>query len=190
VAVPTFPPPPAATSTPAAPPQETGLPVDCEELVAHAELAALFGQPPDGVAVRTVLGQPSPAVGRLQRVDCTYILSDPAAPQRPGVVLRMTVGLYRNGAAARDQHERNVADQRAGAAGSTQPPLGGVAATMVQRDAEDVLLTSYGRLTLDLDLPHRPHPLLPADLLTDLARRVLARLGPGRWSTGAGHAAP
>jgi hypothetical protein len=49
-----------------------------------------------------------------------------------------------------------------------------------------VLLTSYGAVTLDLDVPDRPHPLDPVDLLTDLARRILARIVPDRSSPGSG----
>ena len=189
VAVPTFPAaPPATTTAPVAATQATGLPLDCEELIGHDELPALFGLPEGSVTVGTVLGQPAPAVGRRQRVDCTYTAADPAGAQR-SVALRVTVGLYQDGTAARDQHERNVADLEAGAAGSLRPELGDVAATMVQRTGEDVLLTSYGALTLDLDLPHEPHPLAPVDLLTDLARRILARLEP-TTSPGADHSAP
>jgi hypothetical protein len=165
---------------------DRGLPLDCEEFVGHDEIAALFGLPLDSVSVRTVLGRPSPSVGRLERVDCVYTLAGAAGPNRAGVVVRVTAGRYADGAAARDQHERNVADQRTGAAGWTRPELGEAAAAMVRRGGENVLLTSYGALTLDLDVPDRPHPLDPVDLLTDLARRILARIVPDPSSTGHG----
>jgi hypothetical protein len=73
-------------------------------------------------------------------------------------------------------------DRNEGASGSTeaQPELGNVTAGFVQHDADSVLLTSVDRFTLDLGLPPRRGPLPPADLLTDLARRVLARLPPVR----------
>jgi hypothetical protein len=186
VAVPTFSSPPSTSMKPVAHETDRGLPLDCEEFVGRDEIAALFGLPLDSVSVRTVLGRPAPLVGRLERVDCVYTLTPGAGPNRAGVVLRMTVGRYADGVAARDQHERNVVDQRTGASGSTRPELGAAAATMVRRGGENVLLTRYGALTLDLDVPDRPHPLDPVDLLTDLARRVLARIVPGPPSTGAG----
>jgi hypothetical protein len=170
------------TTAAAAPPARSDLPVDCGQLVTRDELPALFGLPVGSIVVRTVLGLPAPSVGRLQRVDCIYALTGPDAHGQPGPVLRMTVGLYRDRSAARDQHERNVADQRAGAVGTAQPALGDAAATVVQRDVEDVLLISLGVHTLDLDLPRGPVPLAPVDLLIDLARRVLPRLGVGESS--------
>jgi hypothetical protein len=86
--------------------------------------------------------------------------------------------MYADAVAARDQHARNVADQRAGASSSAEPELGAAAATLVEHRTETVLLTSFDTFTLDLDLARRPGPLPPEDLLTDLARRVLARLAP------------
>jgi hypothetical protein len=179
VPVPTFP----AASAPATTPPPTrdlglGLP-DCEQLVGQEELPALFGLPVGSVTVRTVVGVPAPSVGRLQRLDCTYAVTDPTAAPL-GVVLRMTVGLYRDSAAARDQHERNVADEQVGASGSRQPSLGAVAATLVQRGGESILLTCHDALTVDFDLAPRAEPLPPEALLTDLARRVLSRLVPPR----------
>ena len=142
------------------------------------ELTALFGLPIASVAAGTVLGAPSPSVGRVERVSCTYTASGPVAPQLQGVILRIVVGAYSDAAAAHDQHERNVADERAGASVPVQPELGSAAATVLQRDAGTILLTSSDIVTLDLDLPPRPAPLPPTDLLLDLARRVLARLAP------------
>jgi len=180
VPVPTFAATPPTSAAPAV--SETGsrLPADCMQLLPGDELAALFGLPVDSLAVRTVLGTPSPSVGREERLTCTYTMSGPGAPSQ-GVVLRTTVGTYRDDAAARAQHERNVADERAGTSGSVQPELGTAAATVFHRGSASVLLTSSGAVTLDLDLP-RPGPLAPADLLVDLARRLLARLTPGSGS--------
>jgi hypothetical protein len=158
-----------------------GLPAECAELVGNDELSALFGLPVDSVTVQTVVGAPSPSVGRLERLTCTYTMSPGPVGSRPqGVVLRMTVGTYANAAAAHDQHERNMADEGAGGSSAAQPGLGAVVAGLVQRDADSVLLTSVDTVTLDLDLPPRQGPLPPADLLVDLARRVLARLAPAR----------
>jgi hypothetical protein len=178
VPVPTFAQTPPTSTAPAAPEPGSRLPTDCAQLLAGDELAALFGLPVDGLAVRTVLGAPSPSVGREERLTCTYTLSGPGDPGQ-GVVLRTTVGAYRDAAAARAQHERNVADERAGTSGSAQPELGTAAATILHRGGESLLLTSSDTVTLDLDLPPRPGPMAPVDLLVDLARRLLARLTPG-----------
>jgi hypothetical protein len=176
VPVPTFPTASAVpTTTPTSGPGDGRLPTDCEQIVGHDELPALLGLPVDSVTVRTVMGVPAPSVGRVERIDCTYTVTDPdTSPQ--GVVLRMTLGRYRDEVAAHDQHVRNVADEQDGASGSAEPDLGGAAATLVQRDARTLLLTSYDAITVDLDLAQRPAPLPPRDLLTDLARRVLARV--------------
>jgi hypothetical protein len=155
-----------------------GLPPDCAELVGDDELSALFGLPADSVTVRTVTGAPSPSVGRLERLSCTYTMSGPVGPYPQGVVLRMTAGAYADAGAAHDQHERNMADEGAGGSDEARPELGMAAAGLVQHDADSVLLTSLDRFTLDLDLPPRQGPLPHADLLVDLARRVLARLAP------------
>jgi hypothetical protein len=177
VPVPTFPAanPALPTTPPAGPDGGLGLLVDCEQLVGHDELPELFGLPVGSVAVRTVLGVPAPSVGRLQRTDCTYSVRDPNAPPL-GVVLRMTVGLYRDTAAAREQHDRNVAEEQVGASGFRRPHVGAAAATFVHHEGESVLLTCYDTLTVDLDLAQRAGPLPPEDLLTDLVRRVLGRL--------------
>ena len=176
--MPTFAP-AAPTSTSAPPASETGfrLPADCAQLLGHDELSALFGLPMDSVVIRMVQGTPSPSVGRLERMTCTYTVPGSTAPAQ-GVVLRMTVGAYRDTAAAHDQHDRNVADERGGASSSVQPQLGSAAATLLQRGVETILLTATDTVTLDLDLPPRAGPLPPTDLLLDLARRVLARLAP------------
>ena len=117
--------------------------------------------------MRTVLGVPAPSVGRVQRTDCSYTVTDPHAPPL-GVVLRMTVGRYRDPATARDQHDRNVANEAVGASDVRPVDLGAAAATIMQRGGESFLLVSYGTLTVDLDL----------------VRRVLGRLNPP-WPDGA-----
>jgi hypothetical protein len=172
----------APSSTSAPPTREDGelLPDSCEDLVGHDEFAALFGLPVGSVALRTVQGTPSPSVGRLERMTCTYTVSGPASAPLQGLRLQMTVGAYRDAGAAHDQHERNVVDQRAGATSATEPELGRAGATLVEHDSGAVLLTSVDAVTLDLVLARRPTPLPSLDLLTDLARRVLARLAPDR----------
>jgi hypothetical protein len=157
---------------------DDGLPADCAQLVGDDELSALLGLPVDSVTVRTVMGAPSPSVGRLERLSCTYTMSVAVGPHPQGVVLRMTAGAYTDAAAAHDQHERNMTDEGGGGSDEGRPELGIVAAGLAQHDADSMLLTSLDRFTLDLDLPPRQGPLPPADLLVDLARRVLARLAP------------
>jgi hypothetical protein len=181
VPVPTFDAaPPVSSSAP--PTREAGdlLPDSCEDLVGHDEFAALFGLPVGSVALRTVQGAPSPSVGRLERMTCTYTVSGPAPSDLQGMRLQMVLGAYRDAVAAHDQHGRNVADQRTGAASAAQAELGAAEATAVEHGAGTVLLTRFDTVTLDLDLARRPTPLPSVGLLTDLARRVLARVAPDR----------
>lgn len=186
VPVPTFAPSaPTSTSAPPASETDTRLPTDCAQLLGQDELSALFGLPMDSVMIRMVQGTPSPSVGRLERMTCTYTAVGPTAPPPQGVVLRMTVGAYRDTAAAHAQHERNVAEEQAGSSSPVHPALGTAAATLLHRDVEHLLLTASDAVTLDLDLPPRPGPLSPSDLLLDLARRVLARLAPSGSDGGA-----
>jgi hypothetical protein len=135
----------APPSSSAPPTREPGdaLPDSCEDVVGHDEFAALFGLPAGSVALRTVQGTPSPSVGRLERVTCTYTVSGPASPALQGMRLQMILGAYRDAAAAHDQHRRNVADQEAGSSSSTQPELGAAEATAVEQDAGTVLLTRF-----------------------------------------------
>src|SRR4051794_32651847 len=101
-------------------------------------------------------------------------------PASPGCRVADDRRRVHDAAAAHNQHERNLADEGASGSNEAQPELGNVTAGLVQHDADSVLLTSVDRFTLDLGLPPLRGPLPPADLLTDLARRVLARLPPVR----------
>jgi hypothetical protein len=81
-----------------------------------------------------------------------------------------------------------VVDEGAGASSSERSELGAAAAALVRRDGESMLLTSVGTVTLDLDLAAQPTPMPPADLLLDLARRILSRLARGQQKPAGGGA--
>lgn len=170
VAVPVF---PAAAAPVAAAGDRGTAPAGptCADLLPVEEVQAVLGLPVDGVAVRSVDGVPAPSVGRLARVTCRYAVVDPAWPVH-GEVLVVVAARFVDDAAARAQSARNVADL-AGPAPSSPVPMGAAAA--VQVGGAD-LLVAHGRGTVDLTLAAGaglPGP--PGEVLTDLARRVLAR---------------
>ena len=179
VVVPVF---PAAITTVAAVGDRATDPT-CEDLLPVEEVQAVLGLPVDGVAVRSVDGVPAPSVGHLARVTCRYAVVDPAWPVH-GEVLVVVAAQFVDDAAARAQSARNVADL-AGTSPSAPVPMGAAAAVQVGGAGGHDLLVAYGRGTVDLTLAGGaglPGP--PADVLTDLARRVLARAD--RWTrTGA-----
>ena len=72
--VPTFPATPTAAASvgPAGAADQGRLPDDCTRLLGGNDLGALFGLPLDSVAVRTTIGTPAPAVGRTERLTCSY----------------------------------------------------------------------------------------------------------------------
>ena len=71
--VPTFPAVPTAAASGGAGAADQGrLPDDCARLLAGNDLGALFGLPLDSVTVRTTIGTPAPAVGRTERLGCSY----------------------------------------------------------------------------------------------------------------------
>ena len=168
VAVPTFAP-SAPTSTAAEHPADDGhrLPSDCEELLGQDELSALFGLPlgqrhgPDGAGNAV-------AVGRSPRADDLHLHGvRPRRAPRRGVVLRITVGAYRDVVAG----TRPARTERGGRAGrpssSVHPALGAAAATLLHRDAKCVLLTSVRR--------RHPRPGPDAATRTVAARRPAPR---------------
>jgi hypothetical protein len=177
--VPTFPA-SAQGADGAAAAQDPGLPDDCERLLPVADLGALLGLPLDSVSVRTIIGTPSPSVGRTERLTCQY-LGTAAAPGLRGVtLLNVNAGLYLDGAAAAEHWRINVnAEDDGGARRDLQ--LGTAPAVLVERAGETMLTTVNGSGTVTLVLPSRvpqPSGRAPADTLVDLALRTLAEVTP------------
>ena len=171
-ALPTFPGPSAAAATTAEGPQDVGVvPDDCSRMLNTGDLVAVMGLPLDSVTVRTTIGVPAPAVGRVERLDCAYN-GAPAGPVRGRTLLMINSAGYTTPEAARAQWRIN-ADAEKGA--HRDVPLGSASGVLVDRAGEAVLTVLFGTVSTTLTLPDRPLPggRSRDDLLVDLALRVL-----------------
>lgn len=166
----------SATSAPTGPgaPVATGLPADCTRILTPEDLAALFGRPLGSVAVRTTVGAGAPSVGRTERTTCSYT----GAGGERGRLLDMVAGRYTDADAAASHWRVNAAAEDGEA---RDLPIGAAPGVLVERPGEAVLLVVNGADTLTLVLPDgvRVGDRTGADLLADLAQRVLPRLAPG-----------
>ncbi len=172
--VPDFPA-PSATGQAAGPGTPDGsIPTDCNGMLAVGDLNALLGLPIGSVSVRTTLGVPEPSVGRTQRVACRYSLT----PAR-GSLLDLNAARYADAAAAAKQWSIN-ADVESGE--RRDMPIGAAQAALFERPSETVLMVTYDDDTLTFVLPEGPRPpgRTRADVLVDLALRVLPTVGPPR----------
>jgi hypothetical protein len=174
--VPTFP----STPTPAASVGVTGvadqgrLPDDCTRLLGGNDLGALFGLPLDSVAVRTTIGTPAPAVGRTERLTCSYSRSSGAKDD----LLDVNVSAYTDVDAATKQWRTNAAVEDGP---HRDVALGNARGVLVERPTDAVLLVANGAETLTFVLPQpvRTRDLSAADTLVDLALRVLPAVAAG-----------
>lgn len=159
--------------------EDSGLPDDCERLLPVADLGALLGLPLDSVSVRTIIGTPSPSVGRTERLTCQYVGTAAAPGLRGAALLNVNAGLYLDGASAAEHWLINVNAENGGARRDLQ--LGTAPAVLVERPGETLLTTVNGSGTVTLVLPSRvpqPSGRAPADTLVDLALRTLAEVTP------------
>jgi hypothetical protein len=168
---------PAAPPPGAAVPADSGLPDDCERLLAVDDLGALLGLPLDSVAVRTTIGVPAPSVGRTERLACRYT-GAAGGPQRGATLLDLNAALYTDAEAAEKQWRVN-ADAEDGE--RSEMSLGSAPAMLVERRAEAMLTVVHGPGTLTVILPARvrlPGDRTRAEALEDLTLRVLPALTP------------
>lgn len=173
--VPTFTGPSTASGAASGGDQDGPLPTDCSRILEVADLGALLGLPLDSVAVRTTIGVPQPSVGRTERVACTYT-GTAASPVR-GALLDINVARYIDAAAAMNQWKTNTGVE----SGERRDlSIGAASAALFDRPQESVLMVTYDDDTLTLVLPEGPRPAgrSRADVLVDLALRVLAVIGP------------
>ena len=150
------------------------LPDDCTRLLAGNDLGALFGLPLDSVAVRTTLGAPAPAVGRTERLTCSYARTSGAK----GDLLDINISAYTDAEAATKQWRTNAAVEDGP---HRDVPLGDARGVLVERPTDAVLLVANGAETLTFVLPQpvRIRDLSAADTLVDLALRVLPTVSAG-----------
>lgn len=172
--VPTFPATPTAVAAADGGVDQGRLPDDCTRLLSGNDLGALFGLPLDSVTVRTTIGTPAPAVGRTERLTCSYARSGGGK----GDLLDVNVSAYTEAEAATKQWRTNVAVEDGP---HRDVPLGDARGVVVERPTDAVLLVANGALTLTFVLPQpvRIRDLSAADTLTDLALRVLPVVAAG-----------
>lgn len=154
--------------------QQGRLPDDCTRLLAGNDLGALFGLPLDSVSVRTTLGTPAPAVGRTERLTCSYARTGGTK----GDLLDVNVSAYTDAEAATKQWRTNAAVEDGP---HRDVPLGDARGVLVERPTDAVLLVANGAETLTFVLPQpvRIRDLSAADTLVDLALRVLPLVAAG-----------
>lgn len=151
-------------------------PFGCPQLLPHGEVEALLALPIDALTLRQIEYAPDPAIGRTSRVGCRY--------QRVGadgaLQATMTVGEFHDAAAARAQWELNSRAQQQGRP-SHDHMLGAVPAVLVEQDDGLELIAVHGPRTVTVTLAGTAVAVPgtePTELITDLARRALARLPP------------
>lgn len=175
--VPTFSSTPSAGSPLASrAPRTTLLPADCTEVLAGPGMSALLGLPVDSVDVRTVLGQPAPSVGRLERVSCLYRRTGNRAATPD---LAMALAAYDTSESADGQLRTNLASERPAARAADDLAIGSARATLLDEGATTVLLVTSGRFSLSMTM--RDGVVAPAQVravLVDLAQRTLPALAP------------
>lgn len=182
-ALPTFPAASATSGTTApAGPDQGKVPDDCARLITVGDLGALLGLPLDSVGVRSTVGVPAPAVGRTERLDCAYT-GTAGGPVGGRPLLSLNAAAYDTPAAAAAQWTLNISAEDGA---KRDVPIGAAKAVLVERGGETLLTVLYGSGTLTFTLPERPLPRDPADVLVDLAQRVL----PGIAATAPVVAAP
>jgi hypothetical protein len=168
-AVPTFP--SAVGPGPATTAADDGrvLPADCGRILAASDLEAVMGLPLGSVAVRTTIGVPQPAVGRVERVSCRYTRVGDGGG-RP--MLDVNATAYRDAEAASAQWQVNV---RAESGERRDVQLGSAPAVLFEKRGQAVLMMAHSTSNLTLVLPDQPLPggKTRADALIDLALRVL-----------------
>lgn len=155
------------------PDPDPGLPTDCERILTASDLGALLGLPLDSVVSRSTIGQPAPAVGRTERVACSYSATGSVGDRpRGAALLDVNSATYVDAAAAAAQWQVNL-DVEDGAVSDVA--LGAARAALVERPGETVLMVAHDAATITLVLPDevRVGDVAARDTLVDLALRVL-----------------
>jgi hypothetical protein len=171
-AVPTFS--NASANAATAPRRVTLLPTDCADVLSgKVDPAALLARPIGSVSVHTVLGQPAPGVGLLERLSCSW-----SGPGQKAPLLSMTLTAFADPAAAARQRERNI-NAETDAQSAAVVPLGDARATLLTEQTRSLLMVAYDRYTVDASLPPGVVPgQQEQSVLVDVVRRALPTLPP------------
>lgn len=175
--VPTFLPPPGTSAAAGGEgrPADGSIPTDCAGMLPADDLNALLGLPLGSVGVRSTIGVPEPSVGRTERVACRYA----GTADGQGTLLDLNVARYTDADAAERQWATNTGVE---SGERRDVPLGAAKAALFERARETVLMVTYDDDTITLVLPEGPRPAgaTRADVVVDLALRVLPTVGPPR----------
>ena len=151
-------------------------------MLGGASMSALLGQPVDSVQSRAVLGQPAPAVGRLERVTCVYQRAGVRSDGLPS--LQLNLAAYTSQAAADAQLTTNSNAERRGARTVEEFPLGTARAVLFGEPGQSILMVSSGRSSVTITLRQGViADQLTKQVLVDMAQRVLPNLAPDPGST-------
>jgi len=145
----------------------SAVPLDpCAALITPADVANVLGLDPGKTGVKSVRGVPAPAVGRTDKLDCTYT----ADKGRPLFTLRAAT--YATPDAARQQWQLNGGLEKGDKRDVTVGPAAGV---LYMRRDELLLSVVDGPRTLAVQVPDRTVPKGRAreNLVTDFAQRAL-----------------
>ena len=155
--------------------RSTLLPIDCADVLSKpVDAAALLAQPVGSLDSSSIIGVPSPSVGMLERLTCTYHRVNQKDP-----VLVLWMAAFTDAGAAADQRDRNIAAERGDTGASRDVPLGRARATMLTEPSQYVLMLAYDRYDITLTLPKGVVPDAQVEpVLVDLARRVWPDIAP------------
>lgn len=160
--------------------RSTLLPIDCAGVLSKpVDAAALLAQPVGSLDASSVVGVPSPSVGMLERLTCTYRRVNQQDP-----VLVLWMAAFTDPGAATDQRDRNVAAERGDTRALKDVPLGRARATLLTQPSRYLLMLAYDRYNITLTLPKGvvPDPQVEP-VLVDLARRVWPDIAPRAVAT-------
>lgn len=165
---------PAQPSTTSAPPTSTGprLPSGCGSLLSTQEVDLALGRPLVG-RVRSVVGVPEPAIGRLERVTCQYGLPEEALPAGQQVPLEVSVSVYADEAAATERVDTTIESERSAGAAPSTVPVGPVEGTLLVSSGRRLLVAASAEITLAITIAPGLVDDRVADVLADLGGRVL-----------------
>ena len=127
--------------------RQPGLPTTCQDLIDGKRLNATLGLPLS-VVVRTVLGQPSPAVGLTGRITCSYGIPSPSG----GYALQVSATSSRDDAAAAARVPVNVEALRTPGVNPIPIAVGQTTGMYLVLPDGPMLLASAGTYSLTLTL--------------------------------------
>jgi hypothetical protein len=138
----------------------------CAALITPADVANVLGLDPAQTGVKTVRGLPAPAVGRTDKLDCSY------TAEKGRQLFTLRTATYATPDAARQQWQLNGGLEKGDKRDVTVGPAAGV--LYVRRD-ELLLSLLDGPRTLAVQVPDRTVPKGRAreNLVTDFAQRAL-----------------